>query len=105
MTSLHFASLAGNVEMVELISNFPGMDLNAKNSISFSCCIKLKQMLYDETPLHLAVKNNHIDAAMLLASKEGIDLNAKDSVYSFIFMKEFFISYSSKSNASFNIQK
>ena len=72
----------GNVEILKLLLEQKGIDINAKNVVSliyiiFQLDIWCLLLLF-MTALMLAVKNFHIEIVKLLLEQEEIDFNAKD---------------------------
>jgi cytohesin len=63
-TSLHFASISGQVDVAEALIN-RGVDTNARNNA-------------DNTPLHLASKTGHVKIVEILLNR-GADMNARNN--------------------------
>ncbi|KAL7268016.1 hypothetical protein RUND412_009377 [Rhizina undulata] len=64
-TPVHWAAHFGNEEMVQLLLEKEGIDINPKNRCG-------------STPLFAAARRGHESVVRLLLKKEGIDINPKD---------------------------
>lgn len=77
---LHCAADQGNTEIVKLLLNQEGIDIN---SIDTSCIGIINDFRYwilafNVTPLIYAASSGHTEVVKLLLNQEGIDINYKD---------------------------
>ena len=84
-TALMFASRDGYKEIVKILVEQAGIDINAKSIVYFNNLV-FQNNIWNFfklfwTALILASKNCHAEIVKILVEQEGIDINAKDSVY------------------------
>ena len=84
-TALMWASLKGRTEIVKILVEQEGIDINAKTDVYFNN-FKFQNNIWNfftlfKAALIIASENGHTEIVKILVKQEGIDINAKNYVY------------------------
>ena len=84
-TALQYASIDGSTEIVKILVEQEGIDINAKNIVYFNN-IMFQNNIWNFfklfwTALVIASENGHTEIVKILFEQEGFDINAENNVY------------------------